>query len=324
MNTEPIPEDIRTWIEAQPDGQELAGVWRIAGKAMPAPADGAAIDEGWLRLEPRLKSADVVPRTGAAIQRGRHGGRLRDRPARPLDRKVPLAAAILATVVAVAAVVIVMSRSVIIHAEGEVVAVSLPDGSQATLAAGSNLRYKRWSSDRAVQLEGQAHFRVEPGQPFSVRTFNAEVRVLGTAFDVRAWPLFGKPEYAETDVIVYEGRVALRPRVEGEEEVELERGQRSRVVGERQLVRPRPADLDISSAWRSAGFAAYDMPLAGIVAQIEARFSTRVILGPTVDPARRVTALLPETDSAEAVLTDVAAYLGYSLERRADGTFELY
>ena len=40
-----------------------------------------------------------------------------------------------------------------------------------------------------VRLTGEAYFDVvEEDAPFVVETFNAEVRVLGTRFNVRAWP----------------------------------------------------------------------------------------------------------------------------------------
>src|SRR5690606_693130 len=88
---------------------------------------------------------------------------------------------------------------------GERLAVVLPDGSRVELNSGSRLAYRRtfgWRA-RRVDLHGEAFFDVVPADvPFTVRTFNSAVTVLGTRFNVRAWP---DDEQAETAVVLEEG-----------------------------------------------------------------------------------------------------------------------
>jgi transmembrane sensor len=70
--------------------------------------------------------------------------------------------------------------------------IELPDGTKVCLNAGSTLKY---SSDynslsRDIYLEGEAFFDVKkkPEMPFNVRTSEIDIKVLGTAFNVKAYP----------------------------------------------------------------------------------------------------------------------------------------
>jgi len=70
--------------------------------------------------------------------------------------------------------------------------VVLPDGSQVWLNNLSTLRYPVAfnRSDRTVQLTGEAYFEIQrdPKAPFTVSAPDMDVRVLGTSFDVMAYP----------------------------------------------------------------------------------------------------------------------------------------
>ncbi|WGK63655.1 FecR family protein [Croceiramulus getboli] len=66
--------------------------------------------------------------------------------------------------------------------------VFLPDGSEVVLNAASTLSYDAdgWESDRSLELNGEAYFKVEKGSTFTVQTKHGDVTVLGTQFDVNA------------------------------------------------------------------------------------------------------------------------------------------
>jgi len=68
----------------------------------------------------------------------------------------------------------------------------LPDGSTVWLNAGSKLDYTRigTSGNREVQLTGEAFFDVvkNPARPFIIHTSKIDVKVLGTRFNVKAYP----------------------------------------------------------------------------------------------------------------------------------------
>jgi transmembrane sensor len=88
--------------------------------------------------------------------------------------------------------------------------ITLSDGSRVWLNADSRLEYpkKFTGSLREVRLVGEAFFDVahNPAQPFVIRLETASIRVLGTSFNVRAYP-----DDATVKTTVVTGRVAFIP-----------------------------------------------------------------------------------------------------------------
>jgi len=68
--------------------------------------------------------------------------------------------------------------------------IHLPDGSTVLLNAGSELSYTFGEHGREVTLQGEAFFDVvhDPRNPFIVHSGKVNTRVLGTSFNVRAYP----------------------------------------------------------------------------------------------------------------------------------------
>lgn len=70
--------------------------------------------------------------------------------------------------------------------------VQLPDGSYVTLNSGSKLKYANGFGDnsRTVFLEGEAFFDVNKNKamPFYVNVSGIKIKVLGTTFNVKAYP----------------------------------------------------------------------------------------------------------------------------------------
>jgi transmembrane sensor len=69
--------------------------------------------------------------------------------------------------------------------------IQLPDGSQVWVNSGSHLKYDGnfKGSTREVQLDGEAYFDVvkDASRPFIVHTSGIDIKVLGTAFNVKAY-----------------------------------------------------------------------------------------------------------------------------------------
>jgi transmembrane sensor len=87
--------------------------------------------------------------------------------------------------------------------------VVLPDGTNLWLNAGSQLRYSIpfIRENREVELSGEAFLDVVKNEqsPFVVKTGNAEVEVMGTQFNVNAYP-----ETEQIKVALKEGKVKFR------------------------------------------------------------------------------------------------------------------
>lgn len=76
--------------------------------------------------------------------------------------------------------------------KGERASVTLPDGTKVYLNAKSTLSYPASFSlnERTVQLTGEAYFEVkhDADAPFIVKTAEIQIKVLGTTFNLYAYP----------------------------------------------------------------------------------------------------------------------------------------
>lgn len=85
-----------------------------------------------------------------------------------------------------------LSKNIVATKPGSKSKISLPDGSQVWLNSESKLTYgeKFGENTREVELIGEAFFDVvkDKSRPFIIHTNSIDVKVLGTAFNVRSYP----------------------------------------------------------------------------------------------------------------------------------------
>jgi len=84
--------------------------------------------------------------------------------------------------------------------------IGLPDGSEVWLNENSTIKYRKDFQDRVVYLEGEAFFKVakKEGATFEIYAADSKTTVLGTQFNVRAYP---SEQFVE--VAVEEGKVLV-------------------------------------------------------------------------------------------------------------------
>ena len=108
--------------------------------------------------------------------------------------------------------------------------VTLPDGSEIWLNAGSTLKYPQQFSknEREVYLEGEAFFKVakDRERQFLVKTHDITVKVFGTSFNVKSYP-----EENTIETTLVEGSISIynhltNGNVESGKEIKLEPNQR--------------------------------------------------------------------------------------------------
>ncbi|MBO9728009.1 MAG: FecR domain-containing protein [Chitinophaga sp.] len=100
-------------------------------------------------------------------------------------------------------------RNEVVTKNGSKTAVVLPDGTSVVLNACSHLRYdvtKFLNGDREVNLVGEAFFDVkhDPQHPFIIQTEHANIKVLGTVFNVKAYA-----EDATVEATLLSGKVEV-------------------------------------------------------------------------------------------------------------------
>lgn len=96
--------------------------------------------------------------------------------------------------------------------------IDLPDGTKVWLNQNSTLRYKKLFDKRVVNLEGEAFFDVAKmnGKPFEIFAGNSKTKVLGTRFNVRAYP-----KEKRVELMVEEGKVEFSAESEPTENILL-------------------------------------------------------------------------------------------------------
>ncbi|SEM13877.1 FecR protein [Chryseobacterium taichungense] len=133
--------------------------------------------------------------------------------------------------------------------------ITLPDGTKSVLNAATSLTYPSQftAKERLVELQGEAYFEVahNAAKPFRVKSTGQQILVLGTKFNVSAYPA----EKPVTTLI--EGKVSLRS--ENVKEVFLAPGQQSELGKEAFKVQDVQPDDYLS--WMKGEFVFNNMAL---------------------------------------------------------------
>jgi len=101
---------------------------------------------------------------------------------------------------------------------GSRVSFNLPDATTGMLNSGSHLSYSLpFTNNRQIKLDGEAWFEVchDEDHPFEISTGNSKVKVLGTSFNVSAYPA---ENYVE--VVLQQGKVEFQDN-KGDEKVTM-------------------------------------------------------------------------------------------------------
>lgn len=231
-------------------------------------------------------------------------------------------AAIILLLVSVSAVVWLQPRTYSAPL-GQQINKVLPDGSSILLSGGASISYKPfWGREsRHVTLQGEAFFDVtKNNKPFVVETFNTEVQVLGTRFNVRAWPA----QYTNyTSVVLEEGSVAVTSLYDPNESYVLEPAE-SIIVGADTTYPKQTLNMPVDTrlAWRTGGLT-FDSELLGdVVADLGRRYNIRLTLAGDL-AEKKITYLQPNHTPIDTVLSDISQTHALSYRKTANG-FELF
>nr|WP_321355702.1 FecR family protein [uncultured Draconibacterium sp.] len=159
---------------------------------------------------------------------------------------------------------------------GENLKVDLPDGSSILLNGGSSLRFiEQFSATkREVQIKGEAYCKIakEKARPFIVNLGEYKVQVLGTTFNVDAYP-----ENENISVALVEGSVKVEAK-QGDD-VSLKPGKM--VVFNQKTNQYVKCDFDFNEqlGWRNKNFRFKNTPLPEVYKQLEYRYGVHFKTG---------------------------------------------
>ena len=203
----------------------------------------------------------------------------------------------------------------------------LPDGTKVWLNENTYLTYEELDGERQLRLEGEAFFDVATDslRPFRIYTDDAVTTVLGTAFNIRAYP-----EEEQVEVSVKEGRVQLERREE-QVEVASPAPEVQPIVleqGEQGIFEKRTAKLEAkekkgknSTAWRDRKMDFNELELSEVIETIERYYEVDIELA---NPGLGKCPLVGKYDNP--TLEDLLSAIEFSLELEVeskDGVYRL-
>ena len=151
--------------------------------------------------------------------------------------------------------------------------IVLPDGSTVVLNSDSKISYPKVfaSNERRIELEGEAFFDVtkNPDQPFIIEAKNAEIKVLGTSFNVNASISGNKVE-----VFVETGLVQLSRKKNGGEKILINPGDIG-VLSTEKLTKEKNKDLNIV-AWKTREIIFHEDNLEDVINILNKIYKTNI------------------------------------------------
>lgn len=204
---------------------------------------------------------------------------------------------------------------------GSRVSFNLPDGTTGMLNSGSHLSYSLpFANNRQVKLEGEAWFEVKKDKdhPFEINAGNSKVKVLGTSFNLSAYP---SENYVE--VVLQEGKVEFADK-EHDKKITLLPSER--LVFQNGDINKTKTDPAKYNAWTEGKLVFRGDPMSEVARRIERWYNVKVTLADSelVKYSFRGTF---EDDTIDEVLKFLAmtSPISYTIAPRElmpDGTFK--
>ncbi len=157
----------------------------------------------------------------------------------------------------------------------------LPDGTTVALNSNSQIKFpKKFEKDvREITLTGEAFFDVTPNaaKPFIIHAGDAQVKVLGTSFNVRAYP-----ENESVEVVVKTGKVQVSqntPNLPVEPlEVVLNPGEKGILISKNHLLEKSFNSDQNFLSWKTHSFVFTETPLNEVVNYLKNVYHAKIEL----------------------------------------------
>ncbi|MGE4587128.1 MAG: FecR family protein, partial [Mangrovibacterium sp.] len=205
--------------------------------------------------------------------------------------------------------------SEIIVPKGQKSELMLPDSTHIWLNSGSRLRYpvRFLGKRREVYLSGEAYFEVEKDQnrPFVVHAASLAVHVLGTKFNVRAYP-----DDQDMETALLEGKVKLMLDHSQEQDagIELSPGDLLLYSGKTGIVKKEGFVPDEVVGWKNNRLIFRDDTFDKLVAKIERWYNVRISYDRRLFQNKRLTVELAEGESLERLFEIIGKAISVEYE----------
>lgn len=256
---------------------------------------------------------DMRQATAEALQRGRIR---RERQARFVVRpRIIIGALAAACVLAAIATGVFLRAPTYSTRVGESLSATLEDGSRIQLNTDSAVKVRFTAGQRRVDLvRGQAMFEVAHNaqRPFVVVAGDAQVRALGTRFDVRR---VGQ----EVRVVLAQGSVEITDRSLSPAPWRLKAGQGLALKPAQSVAAAaKPVDVPSITSWTVGKLTFQGVPLTDAVAEVNRYSRDKIVLAPSVPGDRLVGGVFTAGDSDDFIAA-VSALYRLKAVRQANG-----
>ncbi len=192
--------------------------------------------------------------------------------------------------------------------------VILPDDSKVWLRSGSEISYDPSFSPRNVTLKGEAFFEVtsDPEHPFTVKTEEAFVKVLGTRFNLK------EVENGDVELFVEEGKVAFGVEEKPAFQVVVTRDQFA-VIRINSIEVERIATTDINRlSWKTGSLIFDDAHLSDVLRDLARHFRIefKVADADMLDCDLKADF---DSSSVEEVIETIEFMMGWDITQENDG-----
>lgn len=195
----------------------------------------------------------------------------------------------------------------------EIKEVKLPDASQATLGALSAMEVAYSATERRVALiAGEAFFAVEPdaARPFVVVVADAEIRALGTKFEVRRSRAGVRVSVLEGKVEVTQTRLSAKRVLAAQERVRVEPGG--------QLSEIQPVRQSRPGLWRQGRLVYENATLSEVMSDADRYYAGNIIIDAEDLRTLPVSAAF-RTDQIQEMMDALSLSLPISVRKLSNG-----
>ena len=161
--------------------------------------------------------------------------------------------------------------------KGQISKCVLADGTEVWLNAGTTIKYDPSLSGntREVMLDGEAYFKVSKNKrkSFVVSTKHAQIKVLGTIFNLKAYSAENKVE-----TTLEEGSVAFSLNESATQPVVMKPGEQLVYNIQEKKITLGMVETYLHTAWKDGKFVFKDADLKTIIAELERLYDVRIHL----------------------------------------------
>lgn len=182
--------------------------------------------------------------------------------------------------------------------------IALPDGSQVWVNVASTISFQApFGKERVVSVSGEAYFDVTAAasQPFVVKSRGQEIKVLGTAFNIKSYE-----DESTIKTTLVKGKIQISQSKTGTMRM-LTAGQQAISPPDGQLMINQDADMEETLAWKTNEFQFSNEDLKSIMQQLGRWYDVDIVYRGSV-PNRFFTVKISRDKSLTAVLKIMELY----------------